>query len=74
MESFVRTIAESMVYVLGAYGEFQPTDDLVQGRRVSWNIVGASMVQLGLIWGGISMALGWLVFRQRQVAIYSGGQ
>ncbi len=74
MESFVRTIAESMVYVLGAYGEFQPTDDLVQGRRVSWNIVGASMVQLGLVWGGISMVLGWLIFRQRQVAIYSGGQ
>ena len=74
VESFVRTIAEGMVYILGAYGEFQPTEDLVQGRRVSWHVVGACLLRLGLIWGGISMFFGWLIFRQRQVAIYSGGQ
>lgn len=73
-ESAVRGLAKAMVFMLGAFGEYHPIADLVEGRFVSWRSVLSSLIRLELIWGGLSLVLGWLVLRSRQLAIYSGGQ
>ncbi|MBG83146.1 MAG: hypothetical protein CMJ40_01215 [Phycisphaerae bacterium] len=73
-ESTVRGLAKAMVFMLGAFGEYHPVADLVEGRFVSWRSVLSSFIRLELIWGGLSLVLGWLVLRSRQLAIYSGGQ
>jgi len=31
-----------------------------------------SFVQLTVLWSGVSLAIGWIVLRKRQLAIYSG--
>ncbi|MCH2152346.1 MAG: hypothetical protein MK089_03300 [Phycisphaerales bacterium] len=73
-ETAIRGLAQGMVYVLGAFGEYHPIADLVEGRYVSWKTVFGSFLRLELIWAGSSLVLGWLVLRGRQLAIYSGGQ
>jgi hypothetical protein len=73
-ESAVRGLAQAMVFMLGAFGEYHPIADLVEGRFVSWRSVLSSFIRLELIWGGLCFVLGWLVLRSRQLAIYSGGQ
>ncbi|MCH2134350.1 MAG: hypothetical protein MK116_11420 [Phycisphaerales bacterium] len=73
-ESTIRGLAQGMVFMLGAFGEYHPVGDLVEGRNVGWRVVLSSFWRLEVIWGGITLVLGWLVLRSRQLAIYSGGQ
>lgn len=73
-ESGIRGLAQGMVFMLGAFGEYHPVGLLVEGRLVSWKSVFMSFLRLELIWGGLALVLGWLVLRSRQLAIYSGGQ
>ncbi len=72
MDSFIRTIASSLVYMLGAFGEFAPVDKVIQGRLVGWGMVWRSMLQLGVFWCLPLLLMGWLILRSRQLAIYSG--
>ena len=30
------------------------------------------MLRIGVVWSGLALAIGWLVLRKRQLAIYSG--
>ncbi|MEE2906476.1 MAG: hypothetical protein VX527_01450 [Planctomycetota bacterium] len=73
-ESSIRGLAQAMVFMLGAFGEYHPVGLLVEGRLVSWKSVLTSFLRLELIWGGLSLVVGWVVLRSRQLAIYSGGQ
>jgi hypothetical protein len=71
-ESFVRAVAQGLVFTLRAFGEYSPTQSLVEGRLIPWSAVGSSMLTLGLIWSGLAMLVGYLVIRSRQLAVYSG--
>jgi hypothetical protein len=73
-ESGIRGLAQGMVFMLGAFGDYHPVSSLVEGRNIAWRVVGSSLLRLEVIWGGITLVLGWLVLRSRQLAIYSGGQ
>jgi len=72
IEWAVRTVASGTVYVLRAFGELQPTDQLVGGRLISWVQMGTGLLLAG-IWGGGAMVVGWFILSRRQLAIYSGG-
>lgn len=65
-------IGEGLVYVLGGFGEFRPTQQLVEGKLIEWKTVGQAVFKLGLLWSGVALFVGFLVLRQRQLAIYSG--
>jgi hypothetical protein len=67
-----RAIAQVIVFLLSGFGEYRPTNDLVRGQFIPWSAVLIGFVRLGLIWTGLSMLIGWLVLRKRQLAIYSG--
>lgn len=65
-------LARGLVLVFGSFGEFTPTQSLVQGRLISWGAVAKSFALLGLVWTGVSLALGYWFFRDKELATYSG--
>ncbi|MHC4416401.1 MAG: hypothetical protein ACYS0G_14090 [Planctomycetota bacterium] len=71
-QSLIRAIAQALVFMLHRFGEYRPTQSLVEGRLIPWPSVGGGIFWLGVIWSGIAMVFGYLVIRHRQLAIYSG--
>ena len=55
-----------------AFGEAQGNGPVVEGRLVSWNDVGRTFVMIGVGWSGVLLVLGYLSFRRKELAIYSG--
>lgn len=68
----VRAIAQLLVLTLRPFGEFRPTNALVEGRLIPWGDVGTAAAVLGIFWSGVSAVIGYVVLRNRQMAIYSG--
>ncbi len=71
-QNTVRVIATGMVFLLDGFGSQRPTDQLVEGTLVSWSSVLRGMLTIGILWSGLSIAIGTLVLKKRQLAIYSG--
>ncbi len=72
IDSFIRVVSMSLVYLLESFGEFSSVDRLIQGRLVSWGMVVRSIIELGLAWCVPLLGVGWVILRKRQLAIYSG--
>jgi len=68
----IESIAKFVVFVLGGFGTLRPTQDLVEGRLISWGSVFGGVLRVGLVWSLLSMGLGYLVIRKRELATYSG--
>jgi hypothetical protein len=71
-EKSTAAIAETIVFFFSSFGEYRPTQNLVEGRLIPWSAVGYGFLKLGLLWSGLAMAIGFLVLRRRELAIYSG--
>ncbi len=74
-QSFIRATAQGLVFVLHSFGEYRPTESLVEGRLIPWfgdRSVLRGLVLIGVVWSGIAMIFGYLAIRNRQLAIYSG--
>ncbi|MHC4764851.1 MAG: hypothetical protein ACYTF2_07065 [Planctomycetota bacterium] len=71
-QSFIRAIAQGLVFALHSFGEVRPARSLVEGRLISWRMVAGGIFWLGVVWSGAAMVFGLLVIRNRQLAIYSG--
>jgi hypothetical protein len=71
-KSFIKGVAQALVFMLGPFGELRTTQSLVEGRLISWSSLARGFVVIGALWSGIGLAVGYLVFRGRQLAIYSG--
>jgi hypothetical protein len=71
-QNFIRATAQGLVFALHSFGEYRPTQSLVQGRLISWNAVLGGFFWLGVVWSGVAQVVGYLVMRNRQLAIYSG--
>ncbi len=71
-QSLVRGIAQGLVVALESFGEYRPTQSLVEGRLIGWRSVAGGFFWLGAVWSGVALCLGYLVLRNRQLAIYSG--
>jgi hypothetical protein len=71
-QTVIRSIAQLMVFMLKGFGEYRPTQMLVEGRLIPWSQLGIGFLKLGVLWSGLSMLIGFLVIRSRQLAIYSG--
>ena len=65
-------IASGMQMLLKQYGSVRPTQSLIEGRNVSWTVVAQTFFWIGVLWTGLTALVGWLIFRARQLAIYSG--
>ena len=71
-QSVIRAIAQGLVFLLHSFGEYRPTQSLVEGRLIPWTSVAGVTLSLGLMWSSIALVFGYLVMRNRQLAIYSG--
>ncbi len=65
-------IAGAVVFLLSSFGEYRPTQKLVEGRLIEWSSVGIGFLKLAVLWSGLAMLVGYTVLRKRQLAIYSG--
>lgn len=71
-QSVIRAIAQGLVFLLHSFGEYRPTQSLVEGRLIPWTSVAGVTLSLGFMWCSIALVFGYLVMRNRQLAIYSG--
>jgi ABC-type transport system involved in multi-copper enzyme maturation permease subunit len=67
----IRLVAVPIATVFRWYGDLRPTTDLVDGRIVPWSSLAFGAVSLA---GSCAIMLfgGWLIFRKRELATYSG--
>ncbi len=67
----VETISNAVIWIFSVYAELNPIEKLVQGEYVSWGSLAQGMAVLGF-WCVVLFGVGWLVFRSRELAMYSG--
>jgi len=72
IKTLISWIATTTNHGLRAFGQVRPTQNLIEGRLVSWVDVGRTALLITVAWTGLSALIGWLAFRARQLAIYSG--
>lgn len=72
VNTVVYQIASGIQWLLRQYGTVRPTQSLIEGRHISWTLVSQTVLWISVLWTGLTALLGWVVFRNRQVAIYSG--
>lgn len=66
-----RAIAVPVGWIFSVYSELEPTENLISGRLVAWSTLARSMAILGG-WTIAVLGLGLAIFRQRELATYSG--
>lgn len=71
-EVFISLLARLVHVLLNRFGEVQPSQMLVEGRLIPWSEVGLEFFWLMLVWAGIALAIGYLAFRKKELAVYSG--
>ncbi len=67
----MNAVAYPIAFVFQTYNDINPSERLVDGRLVSWFSVLRALLTLG-VWSALSLFFGWLIFRKRELAIYSG--
>lgn len=68
----VNGLAQMIVFTVRGFGEYKPTQSLVEGKLIPWIDVLSGFFWLGLVWSGTSVLIGYLIIKNRQLAIYSG--
>jgi ABC-type transport system involved in multi-copper enzyme maturation permease subunit len=68
----VRMIASGAEWLLRAFGETGANRLVVEGRLVPWSALVRTVVVIGAAWTGLAFIAGFLAFRRKEIAIYSG--
>jgi hypothetical protein len=68
----VYALAITVEVLLRPFGQISANESLVRGLNVSWERVGQAVMVIGLAWTGGTLLIGWLAFRRKELAIYSG--
>jgi ABC-type transport system involved in multi-copper enzyme maturation permease subunit len=72
LEEAIAWVAYLVHVLLYRFGAVKPSQMLVEGRLISWSEVMLEFIWLMVIWAGIAMFLGFIAFRKKELAIYSG--
>ena len=72
IQIFVRAIAKIVEFAFRPFGQTSANDLLVKGRNVSWDRMTLAIFIIGLCWTGATLIIGWLAFRRKELAVYSG--
>ncbi|MFM9957170.1 MAG: ABC transporter permease [Phycisphaerales bacterium] len=67
----VRAVAIPASWAFQAFSELKPAEKLVEGRLVSWASLGGAVALIGS-WTLGALTIGWIAFRRRELAVYSG--
>lgn len=68
----VYSTAIAAEYLLRPFGQISANESMVRGLNVGWSRVGEAMLVIGAAWTGTTLLIGWLAFRRKELAIYSG--
>jgi len=68
----IKALAQMLVFLFEPFGEYNPTARLVDGRMIAWLGVGRAFMLLGVLWSGLTLGIGYLAFRDKELATYSG--
>ena len=68
----IAAIAAAAEWLLRPFGETSPNRSVVEGRLVSIGGLGRDILVIGVFWCSTVLAIGWLIFRRRELATYSG--
>ncbi len=68
----IKALAQMMVFLFEPFGEYNPTKQLVDGRLIAWQGVAWACFLLGIVWSGLTLGIGYLAFRDKELATYSG--
>ena len=75
-KNFVEQIISGIAYAVHSlfyrFGAVKPSQMLIEGRLISWEAVFMGMFWLLIVWAGIALLVGFLAFRKKELAIYSG--
>ncbi len=71
LNAIAKPMTELVVWVFGVYTSLRPIESLSDGRLLSWGNLAYTMGAIGL-WTVSTLAFGILMFRNRELAIYSG--
>lgn len=64
-------VAQVVVWVFGIYTTLRPIESLSDGRLLGWGELGYTMGVIG-VWTIVILGFGVLMFKRRELAIYSG--
>lgn len=68
LKLFVKLIGDTTLLLVPSFGYYNSTPLLADGRMVTVDLVFETALYVGLIWTGISMFGGWLLFRNKELA------
>ncbi|MEX0654812.1 MAG: ABC transporter permease subunit [Phycisphaeraceae bacterium] len=68
LKLLIRLFGQTFMLLVPAFGEFNPTPLLADGLTVSWTLLRNAILQVGLIWTGLTAVVGWAIFRSRELA------
>ena len=68
----IKALAQMLVFLFEPFGEYNPTARLVDGRMIAWSGVSRAFLLLGVLWSGLTLGIGYLAFRDKELATYSG--
>ncbi len=68
----VKGIASASNWMLGGFGAVDATETLVRGRAIPAGALMRAVLGIGVAWTAVALLLGFLAFRRKEVAIYSG--
>ncbi|MEM9081987.1 MAG: ABC transporter permease subunit [Planctomycetota bacterium] len=71
LNTIAKTIASPIAWSMQEYAALRPTEKLVEGRLLGWFELGRGLAFVGA-WTLGSLLLGILIFRKRELALYSG--
>ncbi len=61
-----------MEWALRSFGNTRPNPALVEGRLVGWGEVLQTAVVIGVGWSAAVLLVSMLLFRRKELAVYSG--
>ena len=68
LKLMLRIIGECAVHSIPRLSEYNPVPTLAGGRLVSPQLLGQAALSIGVLWGGGSAVVAWMLFRQRELA------
>ncbi len=70
---FIEKVVGAIQWSLAPFAAAGSAADLIDGRAITWGKVMISIWQIGILWSFGVFMLGFVVFRKKEIAIYSGG-
>jgi hypothetical protein len=68
----IYAVAFTVEFLLRPFGQISANDALVRGLNVGWPRLSEALGVIGAGWTGLALVVGWLAFRRKELAIYSG--